>query len=106
MFNENRMMNVLSELNPKHCNCNAGAAGREVGYLCPGTCLDYAYDTMKVPYVFAWEIYQRDFDYRKLEAEQKLKFLQVNRKSKHVENKNHAKSALFSCFVQTSMSTM
>jgi len=37
-----------------------GAAGKEVGYLCPGTCLDYAYDKVNVPYSFAWEIYGKD----------------------------------------------
>lgn len=100
-FNENKMMGVLKELNPKHCQCNSGAAGKEVGYLCPGTCLDYAYEALKTPYVFAWEIYQRGFDYRMLEAEAKLKFLQVNRR-KHAS----AKTALFSCFVQTKMSSM
>lgn len=96
-------MSVLNQLNPKHCQCSAGAAGKEVGYLCPGTCLDYAYDTMKVPYVFAWEIYEKGFDYRNLEAEQRLRFLQIQRKAKH---DNPAKKALFSCFMQTSMSTM
>jgi hypothetical protein len=25
-----------------------GAAGKVVGYLCPGTCLDYAYDDLSV----------------------------------------------------------
>ena len=52
-------------MNSKYCNCPAGAAGKEVGYLCPGTCLDYAYDTLKVPYSFAWEIYKKEnpFDF-------------------------------------------
>ena len=97
-------MNVLTQLNPKHCQCNPGAAGREVGYLCPGTCLDYAYDKMKVPYVFAWEIYDRGFNFDKLELEQTPKFLQVNNKKSNVHEVH--KKSLFSCFVQTSVSTM
>lgn len=96
------MMAVLGELNPKHCQCESGAAGKEVGYLCPGTCLDYAYDTLKVPYVFAWEIYQKGFDYSFLEAEQRMRFLQVNRRKRH----QSAKTALFSCFIQTKLSSM
>jgi len=35
----------MTEIGEKHCgNCKIGAAGKEVGYLCPGTSLDYAYD--------------------------------------------------------------
>eukprot|EP01017_Pseudomicrothorax_dubius_P041428 TRINITY_DN6627_c0_g2_i1.p1 TRINITY_DN6627_c0_g2~~TRINITY_DN6627_c0_g2_i1.p1 ORF type:complete len:366 (+),score=74.52 TRINITY_DN6627_c0_g2_i1:118-1215(+) len=55
--NENAMIDVTENLNQKYCNCPAGAAGKEVGYLSPGTCLDYAYDKLKVDYAFAWEIY-------------------------------------------------
>ncbi len=95
-------MNVLKELNPKHCRCSAGSAGKEVGYLCPGTCLDYAYDKLKVPYVFAWEIYDRIFDFRELEVEQ-MSFLQVNHKGKVFDA---IKKSYFSCFMQTSTSTM
>lgn len=36
-----------------------------VGYLCPGTCLDYAYKTLNVPYSFAFEIYERDANFKK-----------------------------------------
>eukprot|EP00743_Colponemidia_sp_Colp-15_P001225 GILK01001345.1.p1 GENE.GILK01001345.1~~GILK01001345.1.p1 ORF type:complete len:395 (-),score=42.11 GILK01001345.1:186-1370(-) len=60
VFNEGPMLDVLKKLNPKYCNCPAGAAGKEVGYLCPGTCLDYVYDVLGVPFAFAWEIYSRD----------------------------------------------
>ncbi len=43
-YNEDKMKDVLKEIDNKYCNCPSGAAGKEVGYLCPGTCLDYAYD--------------------------------------------------------------
>jgi len=51
------MLDVLNKMNPKYCNCDVGAAGKEVGYLCPGTCLDYIYD-MGTKYSFAFEIYE------------------------------------------------
>jgi hypothetical protein len=34
-----------------------GHAAAEVGYLCPGTCLDYAWDSAHVPYTFAVEVF-------------------------------------------------
>jgi hypothetical protein len=51
------MLDVLNKLNPKYCNCDVGAAGKQVGYLCPGTCLDFIYD-MGTKYSFAFEIYE------------------------------------------------
>ena len=54
---EKEMLKLLYPLDEEHCQCPMGAAGKEVGYLCPGTCLDYAYDVAKVPYAFAFEIY-------------------------------------------------
>jgi len=30
---------------------------KEVGYSCPGTCLDWVYDKLQTPYAFAFEIY-------------------------------------------------
>jgi len=41
-----------------------GAAGKQVGYLCPGTCLDYIYDKLGAKYSFAFEIYERGVDLR------------------------------------------
>jgi Zinc carboxypeptidase len=55
--NEQNMIDILHEINPKYCDCEVGAAGAGVGYLSPGTCLDYAYDKLKIPYTFALEIY-------------------------------------------------
>lgn len=96
-------MSILSDLNPKYCQCSAGAAGKEVGYLCPGTCLDYAYDKLKVPYVFAWEIYERNYDFSKLILSQKMRFLQMNHKNHNLKTLNKlVKNSFLSCFVQTS----
>lgn len=56
-FNAPLMLEVLKSLDKDHCQCPFGAAGKEVGYPCPGTCLDWVYDKLKTPYVFAFEIY-------------------------------------------------
>lgn len=55
--NQPEMMAILKALDAGHCKCPFGAAGREVGYSCPGTCLDWVYDELKAPYAFAFEIY-------------------------------------------------
>jgi len=55
--NQPAMLNILKALDKDHCECPFGAAGKEVGYSCPGTCLDWVYDKLKTPYAFAFEIY-------------------------------------------------
>ena len=47
-------------MNEQFCKCDHGIAGKLVGYLCPGTCLDYAYDKKNVLYSYAWEIFDRE----------------------------------------------
>jgi hypothetical protein len=64
-YNAPLMLQILKDIDEKHCKCPYGAAGREVGYSCPGTCLDWVYSKLKTPFVFAWEIYtshDRDTD--------------------------------------------
>lgn len=48
---------ILKQLNPKYCNCHVGAAGKQLGYLCPGTSLDFMFDKLHTPYAFAFEIW-------------------------------------------------
>jgi hypothetical protein len=55
--NEPEMMSLLRHMDNDHCQCPYGAAGREVGYSCPGTCLDWVYDKLKTQFAFAFEIY-------------------------------------------------
>lgn len=55
--NEPEMMQILRAIDTDFCQCPFGAAGREVGYSCPGTCLDYVYEKLKADYAFAFEIY-------------------------------------------------
>lgn len=57
------MMDVLGDLQHKYCpSCDVGAAGEEVGYLSPGSCIDFAYDELKIRYSFAFEIYHGAID--------------------------------------------
>jgi len=55
--NQQSMLQILKDTDEEHCQCPYGAAGKEVGYACPGTCLDWVYDKLQTPYVFAVEIY-------------------------------------------------
>merc|ERR1712125_235996 len=55
--NQQNMMKVIQAVDKKHCHCPYGAAGKEVGYPCPGTSVDWVYDKMQAPYSFAFEVW-------------------------------------------------
>jgi len=55
--NQQEMMNLLKEIDSVHCHCPWGAAGKEVGYDCPGTSVDWVFSHVNASYAFAWEIY-------------------------------------------------
>ena len=75
------MLEVLQQINDEYCDCSMGAAGKTVGYKCPGTCLDYAYANEGIQWAYAWEIWMK--------PEPKFgSFLQATHKP-------------YSCFVQT-----
>jgi hypothetical protein len=58
------MLDALEDVNSKYCNCFAGAAGKGVEYLSTGTCLDYVYEELHVPYSYLFEIYEdKNFDW-------------------------------------------
>lgn len=57
VLNHDEMKNITETIDKQYCNCPSGAAVKKVWYLCPGTCLDYGYENLKIPYTFAWEIY-------------------------------------------------
>jgi hypothetical protein len=47
--NQENYMDVLNQVSAKHCDqCKVGSCGQQVGYLSPGTSMDYAYDDMQV----------------------------------------------------------
>lgn len=61
--NDDKMLDILGVLQNNYCpSCDVGAAGREVGYLSPGSCIDYAYDELNIRYSFAFEIYHNMVD--------------------------------------------
>lgn len=104
-YNEPTMLEILNTMNEKYCGCDVGAAGDKVGYLCPGTCLDYAYDRLKVPYTYAFEIYSTK---RSLPAMFHFtSLLQMRSKGKSNKNSYIMKNnkEVGSCFLQTSMKT-
>ena len=56
--NADEMLDVLEGLRDEHCeDCEVGPIGRDLGYTCPGNCMDYAFEVQDVPYAFALEIY-------------------------------------------------
>jgi len=93
--NQKKMISILKALDKDHCECPFGAAGKEVGYDCPGTCLDWVYDKLQTPYAFAFEIYTNpDMDdflkerwQDKLESE-KSSFLQIMSGSSHLAHES------------------
>lgn len=47
------MVDVLNEIKEKHCSmCKLGSCGKEIGYLSPGTSMDYAFDDLKVEFIY------------------------------------------------------
>jgi len=55
--NRAAMLSILQDLDATHCKCPFGAAGKEVGYDCPGTSFDWVFDHLNAHFSFAWEIY-------------------------------------------------
>jgi len=53
-----RMNDVLSKIQGKYCkNCKIGPLEDILKYTTGGNCLDYAFDCLRIPYAFAWEIF-------------------------------------------------
>jgi len=80
-YNIDNIMSILEEMNPKYCDCQIGGAGKTLGYLCPGTCLDYAYDKLKIPYSVAWEIWDMSAMVPSMTSPVDNSFLQVKSRS-------------------------
>jgi len=55
------IQNIIMKINKDHCNCISGSIGNDLGYLCPGTCLDYMFENINTPYSFAFEIYSNKY---------------------------------------------
>ena len=55
------MVTVLKSIQSKYCKqCVVGSPAETLNYFSYGNCLDYAYEVLKIPYSFAWEIYSGD----------------------------------------------
>lgn len=104
---ESEMLSMILPLDEESCQCPMGAAGKEVGYLCPGTCLDYAYDVLKVPYAFAFEIYGNEEERAKCKAafeKQKMRFKSEGSYMKDFVSFLEMETT-HSCFLQDRMET-
>merc|ERR1719343_1001239 len=67
------MMNVLKDVDATHCECPFGAAGKEVGYPCPGTSVDWVYDKLGAQYSFAFEIWGSPAESKSLKERWRIK---------------------------------
>jgi hypothetical protein len=55
------MKSALNEIKNKFCSfCKLGSPSLLIGYKSSGTCLDYAFKKLNVPYAFAWEIFSNE----------------------------------------------
>lgn len=51
----------MSDIKEKHCKvCYVGTPYNMLKYDSSGTCLDYIYEKLKVPFSFAWEVYSNE----------------------------------------------
>jgi len=90
------MRRILEEVDTDYCQCPFGAAGKEVGYSCPGTCLDWVYDKLETPYVFAYEIYTGRSPNIGDDDELKFRFEQQRKAEKHDSDGEESLLQLFS----------
>ena len=96
------MVKITDKLNPEYCECPSGPAGKEVGYLCPGTCLDYAYDKTKTKYSFAFEIYSKDAEDIHDQYHQSHSHSLLETGNGHAHGHHHHHHPEYSCFIQAS----
>lgn len=74
------LLSVLKSVNKQFCHCSVGIAGKELGYLCPGTCLDYMYNKVGTRFSYALEIYSGRHGYKKRSSSKNLLMLQTQEK--------------------------
>jgi len=84
IMNKDNMLKALDGLNKDYCDCKTRPAGLNVGYTSPGTSLDYAYDLLKVPYSYAFEIYSQYQDVPAISKQ--LLLLQTGSKTMRKQN--------------------
>jgi len=77
----------LEILAPRYCECPYGNAAKELGYVCPGTCLDYMYDKLNVQFSYAFEIYVPGHPLPKAHMDNSASLLSENQNSKNKKRK-------------------
>jgi len=62
------MNEILTKVKNSPCsNCFVGTPFKKLHYDTSGTCLDYVYDKLKVPFAFAWEIYTNEQNFPEMD---------------------------------------
>ncbi|CAD8066346.1 unnamed protein product [Paramecium primaurelia] len=102
--NEDKMMDILNDISGKYCpSCDVGVASQAIGYLAPGSCVDYAYDELKIRYSFAFEIYHGSINLEEqLKSRTHSSFLQLTGQQQSTKNRKFEHNNNHSCFLQTS----
>lgn len=76
------------QMKEKFCSvCKVGSPSLLIGYKSSGTCLDYAYKKMKIPYTFAFEIYTDEEQLPEMEKNMSYNSRFLEKKIK-IRNKN------------------
>ena len=57
-----RMARLVRNVDDETCNCPLGEAVVKIGYSSWGTCIDWVYQNLKTPYVYAFEIFTNEGD--------------------------------------------
>jgi len=58
------MNEILTNVKNENCSvCFVGTPFKFLNYDCSGTCMDYIYEKLNVPFSFAWEIYTNEKEF-------------------------------------------
>lgn len=61
------MLRILTQLKKELCSaCSVGDPPKILGYKASGSCMDYIYEKLKVPFSMAWEIYTNEKVFQEL----------------------------------------
>ena len=86
-INKENMKAVLQSVKEKFCSvCLLGAPSTLIGYKSSGTCVDYAYKVLNIPYSFAWEIYTNEMELPEMKQIATHRFSQTRKKSSLLKN--------------------
>jgi hypothetical protein len=93
--NNRKMKSILNEMQERYCSvCKVGSPALLIGYKSSGTCLDYAYKRLKVPYTFAFEIYSDEMPFPEIDSKINRVESFLEKKLKTVKNLSAIKKEL------------